>query len=175
MANSMEEADVPLNRDVFCRKLLRDLSGTLEEVIGLEAAEGYISTVGSQIGDWIDRSYKEATGAGRFDRAEVAAICIDLKRRIGGDFYLVEADEKKLVFGNRACPFGEMVRGRQSLCMMTSNVFGRISADNLGYASVHLEETIAAGAKGCRVVVYLIPDEDLPLGAREYYRQPQNQ
>lgn len=175
MANSMEKAEVPLNRDVFCRKLLRDLSGTLEEMVGLEAAEGYISTVGGQIGDWIDQAYREATGAGLFDRSEVAAICIDLKRRIGGDFYLIEADEEKLVFGNRACPFGEMVKGRRSLCMMTSNVFGRISADNLGYASVHLEETIAAGAQGCRVVVYLTPDEDLPADAREYYRQSQNQ
>ncbi len=30
--------------------------------------------------------------------------------------------------GNRLCPFGELVRDRPSLCMMTSNVFGYIAA-----------------------------------------------
>jgi hypothetical protein len=38
---------------------------------------------------------------------------------------------------------------------MTSNVFGSIAADNLGYAKVVLEETIAQGAPGGRVVVHL--------------------
>ena len=43
--------------------------------------------------------------------------------------------------------------------MMTSNVFGVIAAENLGYARVVLEETIATGSPGCRVVVHLKPDE----------------
>ncbi len=43
--------------------------------------------------------------------------------------------------------------GRPSLCMMTSNVFGVIAAENLGYAKVALTETIALGAPGCRAVV----------------------
>ena len=42
--------------------------------------------------------------------------------------------------------------------MMTSNVFGTIAADNLGYAKVALEETIAQGAAGCRIVIYLHSD-----------------
>ena len=41
--------------------------------------------------------------------------------------------------------------------MMTSNVFGVIAAENLGYAKVSLEQTIAQGHGGCRVVVYLAP------------------
>jgi hypothetical protein len=53
--------------------------------------------------------------------------------------------------------------------MMTSNVFGGISAENLGYAKVVLEETIAQGHPGCRVVVYLkpTPEAEAQLG-REY-------
>jgi hypothetical protein len=39
--------------------------------------------------------------------------------------------------------------------MMTSNVFGTIAAENLGYGKVVLEQTIAAGDRECRVVVYL--------------------
>jgi hypothetical protein len=50
-----------------------------------------------------------------------------------------------------------MVVGRPSLCMMTSNVFGVLAAESAGYAKVVLEQTIAQGDPGCRVVVYLKP------------------
>ena len=83
------------------------------------------------------------------DRVEqVAAVLVDLKRRIHGDFFIIEEDDEKIVLGNRACPFAEMVAGRPSLCMMTSNVFGFIAADNLGYSKVELQETIARGDAG---------------------------
>lgn len=172
MKEDISAADVPLDRDVFLRKLLRALSGTIEGVVGIEAAEGYISTVGGQVGHWIDELYRESLEKDELDRDDVAAICVDLKRRIGGDFYLISADENELVFGNRRCPFGELVVGRTSLCMMTSNVFGRISAENLGYARVDLEKTIARGDPGCRVVVRLNRVDDTEPNEREYFRQP---
>jgi hypothetical protein len=57
------------------------------------------------------------------------------------------------------------------MCMMTSNVFGGIAADNLGYAKVVLEETIAGGAPGCRVVVHLKPTPEAEAATgREYFR-----
>ncbi|MEH2159969.1 MAG: hypothetical protein V7K38_02740 [Nostoc sp.] len=34
---------------------------------------------------------------------------IDFKRRIQGDFYVIEQDDEKIVFGNRVCPFAEKV------------------------------------------------------------------
>jgi hypothetical protein len=54
--------------------------------------------------------------------------------------------------------------------MMTSNVFGSIAAANLGYARVLLEQTIAQGHSGCRVVVELQPsEEEGSLLGREYF------
>ncbi|HET6518640.1 MAG TPA: methanogen output domain 1-containing protein, partial [Geminicoccaceae bacterium] len=103
-------------------------------------------------------------------RAQVARVLVDLKRRIRGDFYVIAEDDEKIVLGNRACPFGDKVLGRRSMCMMTSNVFGSIAASNLGYAKVELQETIAEGHAGCRVVVYLRPTgEALAADGREYY------
>ena len=43
--------------------------------------------------------------------------------------------------------------------MMTSEVFGTITARNNDYAKVSLEQTIAQGADRCRVVIYLQPNE----------------
>lgn len=104
-------------------------------------------------------------------REQVAEVLVDLKRRIQGDFYIIEQSDEKIVLGNRACPFEEKVVGRPSMCMMTSNVFGAIAADNVGYAKVELQETIARGDRQCRVVVYLKPTpESGAADGREYVK-----
>ena len=168
--NTLEQAAVPLDRDQFMRALIRELAGTLEDVIGIEETSGYMSVVGSAIGTAIDRDYRAALRLERLDRAQVAAVLVDLKRRIAGDFYIISEDDEQIVLGNRACPFGAMVAGRPSMCMMTSNVFGSIAANHLGYAKVELQETIARGHPGCRVVVHLKPTEAaLAADGREYF------
>ena len=169
-AGGLEQAEIPLDRDRFLRALIRQLAGTLEDVIGLEEAKGYFSLVGSTIGREIGQSYLAALQRDQLDRGEVAAVLVDLKRRINGDFYVISQDDEKIVLGNRACPFGDQVRGRSSMCMMTSNVFGSIVASNLGYAKVELQETIARGHPGCRVVVYLKPGSAAEeADGREYF------
>lgn len=163
---------VPLERDGFLRSLIRELAGTLEEVVGLEEASGFVSVVGGRIGEQLDRSYRAALGVeGRLTREQVADVLVDLKQRIQGDFFIVEEAEDRIVLGNRACPFAEKVVGRPSMCMMTSNVFGRIAAENLGYGRVELRETIAQGHPGCHVVVHLRPATEAETAqGREYFR-----
>lgn len=163
-----EQLDVDLDRDVFLRSLLRELSGSLEQLVGLEEAEGYISLVGQAIGEQVHDTYRRALGREQLSTEDAAGVMVDLKRRIEGDFYLVEQDDEKIVLGNRACPFGEKVHGRPSMCMMTSNVFGFIGAQSAGYAKVELQETIAQGDAGCRVIVHLRPN-DAP--GREYFSE----
>jgi predicted ArsR family transcriptional regulator len=166
----IKEAPVNLERDVFLRTLIRELSGTLQEVVGVEQAAGFVSVVGQRIGDHINLSYRNALGVDKLSKEQVAEVLVDLKRRIQGDFFIIEQTDDKIVFGNRVCPFEDKVIGRPSMCMMTSNVFGTIAAENTGYAKVSLEETIAEGAQGCRVVVYLKPQEEQgPVQGREYF------
>ena len=166
-----KDLGVPLDRDVFLRTLLRHLSGVLQDVVGVEEASGFVSTVGQRIGTDIDREYRAAFQVDRLTRQQGAQVLVDLKRRIQGDFYIVEESDERIVLGNRVCPFGDKVVGRPALCMMTSNVFGSIAADNLGYAKVAVQESIAAGDRECRVVVYLKPtaESDASPG-REYFK-----
>jgi predicted ArsR family transcriptional regulator len=162
---------LPFDRDVFLRSLLRELAGTLQDVVGLDEASGFISIVGQNIGDQINQMYQTGLQVSKLSREQVAEVLVDLKRRIHGDFYVIEETDEKIVFGNRACPFAEKVIGRPALCMMTSNVFGSIAAANLGYGKVVLQETIARGDAGCRVVVYLKQtDEAEAEDGREYFK-----
>jgi hypothetical protein len=56
--------------------------------------------------------------------------------------------------------------------MMTSNVFGSIAAENLGYSKVVLEQTIARRDPGCRVTVYLKPTPEAEQqDGREYFKR----
>lgn len=166
---SIADLEIPLERDVFLRRLLRELAGTLEDVVGTEEASGFVSVVGAAMGEQIDNDYRRALHVDRLTREQVGEVLVDLKRRIQGDFYIIEETDDRIVLGNRRCPFSEHVRDRPSLCMMTSNVFGHIAAQNLGYAAVELKETIARGHPGCVVVVHLKPTAEASPEAREYY------
>ena len=164
--------DLSLERDGFLRSLVRHLSGALQDVVGLEEASGFVTIVGQRIGDEINEAYRKQLGAQpNLSREQVAAVLVDLKRRIQGDFYIIEEADDRIVLGNRACPFGDRVLDRPALCMMTSNVFGSIAAENLGYAKVVIDRAIANRDGECRVVVYLkASDETRGAEGREYVR-----
>ena len=167
----LDDLDVPLERDLFLRILIRELSGTLQDVVGVAEASGFVSVVGQRVGDLIDREYRAALGVSSLTPEQVTDVLVDLKRRIQGDFYVIEETDTKVVFGNRVCPFAEKVLDRPALCMMTSNVFGTIAAQNLGYGKVVLDRTIAAGDPECRVVVYFRQSAGSDAaGGREYFK-----
>lgn len=169
--DDLKNLDIPLERDVFSRSLIRELTGLLEEMIGLDEASGFISVVGQRIGSEIENTYRQALQVSKLNKKQIGEVLLDLKTRIKGDFYIIESDENKIVFGNRVCPFGDKVKDRPSLCMMTSNVFGTIAADNNGYAKVVLGETIAQGDSGCHVTVFFNATEEAnQTDGREYYQ-----
>ncbi len=172
-SNKTEVSRLPLSidSDIFLRSLLRELSGTLEEVVGLTEAAGFVSIVGQHIGEWMDREYRKALCAEHLSQQQVSDVLVDLKKRINGDFYVISADHDRIVLGNRYCPFGDKVLDRTSLCMMTSNVFGTISAENLGYAKVCLHNTIAGGDKECKVTIHINHNTTAAQDeGREYYK-----
>ncbi|HEY0391575.1 MAG TPA: methanogen output domain 1-containing protein [Solirubrobacterales bacterium] len=132
------------------------MARSVEGEEGPEAAEALVAQVGANIGSRMEDEYRRArdiVGALRPD--QVADLYVRLKAAIDGDFYVIEANEERIVLGNRACPFGDAVKRAPGLCRMTSSVFGGIAARNFGEASVMLEERIAVGDPECRVVVSL--------------------
>ena len=167
----IKDLNIPLEHDVFLRNVIRELTGLLEDMVGLEETSGFISVVGQNIGSEINQLYRQALKIPKLNRKQVAEILADLKDRINGNFFIEEQNDTKIVLRSKVCPFAENVKDRTSLCMMTSNVFGVITADNLGYAKVDLEKTIARGDSECRVVVYLVSDDKQTQSAygREYH------
>ena len=81
----IKDLKISLERDVFLRTLIRELAGTLQDVVGLEEASGFISVVGQNMGRQIDQGYKAALGVSQLTREQVADVLVDLKQRIQGD------------------------------------------------------------------------------------------
>jgi anti-sigma regulatory factor (Ser/Thr protein kinase)/predicted ArsR family transcriptional regulator len=157
----LDEADGDgyFGRESFLKALVVEVTNNLELDRGPAAAEAVVARVGASVGQRMEEAYRtERSVTGPLSVDDVSELALGLKRAIDGDFYVISADEDKVVFGNRACPFGDSVKQAPSLCRMTSSVFGGIAARNSGRdVAVHLEERIALGDPECRVVVWFNP------------------
>jgi hypothetical protein len=161
--------NVDFGRQSLFDFLLAGMVKVLEDNAGTEDASIFVGGIASQISADLEKKYIDALGVRALSRAQLIAILIDVQNRVSGDFYLVEESEERIVLGNRICPLGTAVRGHPALCMMTSQISGRLTANAHGYAAVDLEQTIARGDLGCRIVIYLKPTELSPA-SREYFR-----
>ncbi len=158
-------------RETFLRALVVQLAQVLELQHGPDAADAAVAQVGTDVGGQMEQEYRDAVDVvGRMTPEQMADCYVRLKHAIDGGFYVIEANERQIVLGNTRCPFGDLVRRAPSLCQMTSSVFGGIAARNSANgASVMLEERIAVGDPGCRVVVYLgDPPADERANAQRY-------
>jgi predicted ArsR family transcriptional regulator len=164
------EPDGGFGRESFLRALVVQLAQAMDSTHGPAAVEAAIAQVGTDVGGQMEAEYRTARDiAGRLTPEQLADCYVRLKHAIDGDFYVLEATAERIVLGNNKCPFGDVVQRAPALCRMTSSVFGGIAARNSTHqASVVLEERIAVGDPGCRVVVYLDTPPDDPTVAHTY-------
>lgn len=150
--------DGTFGKEAFLRALVVQLGEAVELHEGPGAAEAAVARVGAAVGGRMEEAYRAARGiTERLDQDAVGDLYVRLKAAIDGGFRVVEANEDRLVLLNTRCPFGDAVRNAPGLCRMTSSVFGGIAARNSprGEAWVVLEERIAVGDPGCKIVVWL--------------------
>jgi DNA-binding NarL/FixJ family response regulator/anti-sigma regulatory factor (Ser/Thr protein kinase) len=165
--------DGTFGKEALLRALVVELVQTVEADHGPDIAAATVAQVGADVGGRTEEAYRAAHGVvGRLSPEQIADLYVRLKGAIGGDFYVIHADEHKIVLGNRRCPFGAAVRGEPALCRMTSSVLGGIAARNAGQSAVVLEERIALGDPECRVVVWLGDDAAPDPAAAHHYRGP---
>lgn len=168
---TVADADVRLQRGRFIKTMFSELSGWLPDALELDNAADFIGVVGQNIGYVINDSYKQALKVTRLNRTQLCQILENIMPRIQRDFYLIQVNSNKMVFGNRIAPFGDNVKDHPSLCMLISNILGTIGAENFGYTKVELLEASTSGDASCRVIVYLgHNDEARVAGGREYYK-----
>jgi predicted ArsR family transcriptional regulator/anti-sigma regulatory factor (Ser/Thr protein kinase) len=152
-----EAGPAGFGRESFLRALAVQLATVLEDRHGPRAAQEAVAQVGADVANQVEQEYRRALSVPdeRLTAEQIAECYVRLKRAIGGDFFIIEVTAERIVLGNARCPFGDAVRRSPTLCRMTSSVFGGIGARNTGAATVQLQERLAIGDPGCRVVVHL--------------------
>lgn len=150
-------AEGGFGRESFLRALVVQLASAIEDQQGPDAAQRAVAQVAADIGGQMEKEYRRAIGAAEaaLSVEQIAQCLVRLKSAIGGTFRVVEVTPERIVLVNSRCPFGAEVQHSPSLCRMTSAVFGGIAARNAEQAAVSLEERIAVGDPGCRVVIHL--------------------
>jgi predicted ArsR family transcriptional regulator len=151
-------ASIDIDREEFLGLVLGAFGDALEDTVGRAEASGFIALVGMAVSEEVKARYLRAAGTKRLDLRATLEAMIDLKRRLGGDFHIIEQTPRRIVLGNRRCPFGDLAKKSPSMCAVTSNVFGHMVAESQGYGRITLADTIARGASGCRIVIDLDPD-----------------
>jgi len=155
----LAEADAlgGFGRESFLRALVVQLAQRIEFTDGPAASEAAVSEVGLAVGGQMEAAFRTAEQlASALTPEQLAACFVRLKAAIDGRFRAIEIGADRIVLVNTRCPFGDAVRRSPALCRMTSSVFGGIAARNHpDGAAVVLEERIAVGDPGCRVVVHL--------------------
>lgn len=159
-----------VTKEEFLRRMLGEMSATIQDVAGTEQASSYFASVGSLIGDWVNSVYHKDIGTADFDIEQLGRIFMDLQSRIDGGFVVVSVEPDRIVLRNNRCPFGKHIQGRPSMCMMTSNILGKIAAENCGYARVTLQRTLAQESGTCDVVVSLGKEAPVGRNTHEYFK-----
>lgn len=150
------KADGTFGRDAFLRALVVQLAQHVESMQGPALAEAMVAQVGTDVGGRMEEAFRAARDIdGDLDVSQISSLLIDLKAAIGGDFFVIDANDDRIVLGNNICPFGDAVMRAPALCRMTSSVFGGIARRSRGAAAVDLEQRIAVGDQQCRVTVWL--------------------
>jgi DNA-binding NarL/FixJ family response regulator/anti-sigma regulatory factor (Ser/Thr protein kinase) len=165
--------DGTFGKEAFLRALVVELAQTVEADQGPDVAEAVVAQVGADIGGRMEDAHRAAHSiSGRLSPTQIAELCVRIKGAIDGDFYIVDVDDRRVVLGNRRCPFGAAVRHEPALCRMTSSVFGGIAARNASRSSVVLEERIALGDPECRVVIWLGDSAPPDPASAHHYAAP---
>lgn len=167
--DALSRTELNHSREIFIGRVIRELSGALENVVGQEETQSFAAMVGAMIGEDWNHEYRRLFGESALSLEQVAAALIDLKTRIGGAHYIESIDENQIVLNSRRCPFDAVAEGRPTLCQMTSSMFGRIVADNLGYARVAVRESLSQGRRECRIVIDLCDTGATPENCNEYF------
>ena len=161
-------------KEAFLRALVVQLATSIEVQHGPDAADAAVAQVGTDVGGQMEEEFRLAKAiTGRMTPEEMGGCYVRLKHAIDGGFRVVEATTERIVLVNDRCPFGVAVQQAPSLCRMTSSVFGGIAARNSDHgASVLLEERIAVGDPGCRVVVNLNVPKTAAAPEAHHYASP---
>ena len=148
-------ASITLDNVSFLHKFVGNITCTLEEVVGINEASGFMNTVAQRMGEQLNDMYRHSLNSHKLNREQVCHVIADLQNRINSNAQITHKDEEKIIIGGCICPAGADNQDRPSLCSIITNMLGVISAENLGYSKVVVKRPDTNGNLHCQIVIHL--------------------
>lgn len=152
----------------FVQALCLEMAKALEDTVGSSDAEAYFRLVGLSLAESFSKRFGAPSHSGAPDRDRLRATLNELLTDLF-DGRIIAETEAQLVLKGCRCPLGASVKGRTSLCHVTSALLGSLVAQSQGYASVHQPKTFAKSDRECLTVIDLKP-QDHGIEVEEYFR-----
>ena len=131
--------------------------------VGLRANEAISITFIDVAGSYRDNKYTMG------ERREVAEVLVDLKRRIQGEFFVIEENEEKIVLGNRVCPFADKVVGRPAMCrpsLSRSSVVAHSASERPAASVPHSSRIASNSGRLSEKMKVAVSSEENPASTR---------
>ena len=164
---------IRLDASGLLRELLAGAAAISERALGPEMASAYLTAVGRLVAGKVEQLYRDAWGVRRpFTPEEYARLVVDLKKRMGEEFFLSSVSGEKVVIHGSQCPFRDLVRTTPQLCLVTGSLLGDLAVRNFGYAKVARRRCIGAGDPGCEVAIHLAGSHESVAEEGMEFRDP---
>ncbi len=133
---------VDLKKTRFLNEMLTGICENINPSQLKDAIDKSAVKIGKEISD----TYRRFHNTVKLTKSQLIDSIIDSMNKLGAQFSLVREDETEIVFRNTKCVFGDKVKDCPMLCATTSNVIGKMVAENLGYCKLQFKRTIANGS-----------------------------
>jgi len=156
---------VNMNRDIFLTQTINELALNIDK----NQIKRTLNKIGLKLGKQIEQLYKEFYSVEKLNISQLTEALVDVEKKIGGNFSVVEKTPEKIIFKNNKCPFGnDRIKECPELCAITSSIFGIMASKNFAYSKVCLKKTIAKEDEDY-IVIFLKKTRESEKEKGKYY------
>lgn len=126
---------VNLNKELFLKKITTYLASNIYKGEKKEA----LNKAGLDLSNYLERIYKEHYRVEKLSFDQVIDVIVDVYKKVGGNFKIIEKDSKKLLLRCKKSPFGEDIADSFILFNINAGIMGGLISKSKGYCKVCLK------------------------------------
>src|SRR3989344_1767901 len=146
---------VNFNRESFFQEITLQLVSNMDK----EHSKELLNKAGSALGKQIFELYRQFYGVEKLNVEQFAEAVLDVNKKIGAAFTVIEKIQDKIIFANTRSQFGEAAKSLPELSILTSSILGTMAVKSFGYAKVSMRKSIAKDNEDY-IIVYLKKTEE---------------
>jgi hypothetical protein len=156
---------VNLNKELFLKKITTYLASNLHKGDGRSS----LNESGLELSKYIDKIYREQYKTEKLSLDQIMDSIIDMYKKVGGSFKVVERNKEKILLKCKKSPFDEDVSDSFILFEINAGIIGGLISKSTGYCKVCLKPAHGNGLYDVLVFLKKSKESEAEEGF-EYYK-----